>query len=174
MYTNEEIPSSAGISRSADVRLIGKDGEQLGIVKLATALDQAYDADLDLVLMSAQSTPAVCRIMDYGKFCFERDKREKEAKKKQQKVEIKEVQLSCRIDVGDFNTKMSRARKFLEDGNKVKVLVQFRGRQMTHLEIGTELLNRFAEGLSELGAIDKKPVLEGRRMIMFISPIKKQ
>ena len=164
----------AGIPRSADVRLIGADGEQLGIVKLSTALEQAYDADLDLVLMSAQSNPAVCRIMDYGKFCFERDKREKEAKKKQQRVEIKEIQLTCRIDVGDFNTKLARAKKFLEEGNKVKVLVQFRGRQMTHLEIGTDLLDRFAQGLSEVGNVDKKPVLEGRRMTMFISPIKKQ
>lgn len=156
------------------MRLIGAEGEQVGIVKLSSALDMAYDNDMDLVLIAPQSNPVVCRIMDYGKFCFERDKREKEAKKKQVRVEIKEIQLTCRIDVGDFNTKQERAKKFLSEGNKVKVMVKFRGRQMAHTEMGSELLDRFYAGLSEVGTIDKKPVLEGRNMTMFIVPIKKQ
>lgn len=155
------------------MRLIGAQGEQIGIVKLSSALDMAYDADLDLVLIAAQSSPAVCRIMDYGKFCFERDKQAKEAKKKQQRVEIKEIQLTCRIDVGDFNTKLERAKKFLSEGNKVKVMVKFRGRQMTHPEIGTELLDKFVEGIKEIGSVEKKPLMEGRNMTMFLAPLKK-
>ena len=173
MYTNDEIHRGAGISMSANVRVIGSDNEQIGIIPLSQALDMAYDKDLDLVLIAAQSEPAVCRIMDYGKFCFERDKREKENKKKQQKVEIKEVQLSCKIDTGDFNTKAAHAKRFLTDGNKVRVVVRFKGRQMTHQEIGHELLARFAEAVSEFGTIDKKPVLEGKNLTMFIVPVKK-
>lgn len=159
--------------RSADVRLIGDSGEQLGIVKLSTALDMAYDHDMDLVLIAAQSSPVVCRIMDYGKYCFERDKQAKEARKKQQRIEIKEIQLTCRIDVGDFNTKLEKAKKFLTDGDKVKVIVKFRGRMMTHPEIGTELLDKFVDGLKEVGTVEKKPIMEGRNMTMFMAPIKK-
>lgn len=110
--------------------------------------------------------------MDYGRFKFERDKKEKEAKKKQQLIEIKEIQLSCHIDVGDFNTKGNHARRFLSEGNKVKVSVRFRGRQMAHLDLGRELLGRFAEYCAEFGTIEKAPVLEGRTMIMFLAPIK--
>ena len=133
----------------------------------------AYDKDLDLVLIAAQSEPAVCRIMDYGKFRFERDKKDKENKKKQQKVDIKEVQLACKIDTNDFNTKVNHAKRFLTDGNKVRVVVRFKGRQMAHQEIGAELLERFAAAVSELGSMDKKPVLEGRNLAMFIVPVKK-
>ena len=122
--------------------------------------------------MSGQSTPPVCRIMDYGKFCFDRDKREKEAKKKQTKIEVKEVQLSCRIDVNDFNTKVNQSKKFLAGGDKVKVSVRFKGRQITHTDIGTELLEKFAEACAESGSVDKKPMLEGRNMTMFLVPKK--
>ena len=168
---NDQIAES-GISLGKSVRVIGASGEQLGILTLSTALQTAYDSDLDLVLMSGQSDPPVCKIMDYGKFCFDRDKKKKEAKKKQQKVEIKEVQLSVQIDVNDFNTKANNAKRFLKSGNKVKVLVIFRGRQLAHTEVGRDLLARFADTVSEFGTIDKAPVMEGRSMTMLISPIK--
>lgn len=136
------------------------------------ALRTAYDRGLDLVLMSAQSQPPVCRIMDYGKFRFEREKKEKEAKKKQTTIELKEVQLSCRIEQNDFNTKVKHALRFLGDGNKVKVALRFRGREMTHQDIGRELLAQFAEACAESGTVDKQPILDGRVMTMIITPIK--
>lgn len=173
MCINEEINSAAGIGWNKNVRVIGRDNEQIGIIPLSQALDMAYDKDLDLVLIAGQSDPPVCRIMDYGKYCFERDKKEKENRKKQQKVDIKEVQLSYKIDTGDFNTKVNHARRFLTDGDKVRVVMRFKGRQMTHQEIGMDLLTRFAEAVSDLGGIDKKPVLEGKNLTMFIAPLKK-
>lgn len=136
------------------------------------ALRTAYDRGLDLVLMSAQSQPPVCRIMDYGKFRFEREKKEKEAKKKQTTIELKEVQLSCRIEQNDFNTKVKHALRFLGDGNKVKVALRFRGREMTHQDIGRELLAQFAQACAESGTVDKQPILDGRVMTMIITPIK--
>ena len=168
---NEEIVES-GISMNKNVRVIGATGEQLGILTLSSALQSAYDQNLDLVLMSAQSDPPVCKIMDYGKFCFDRDKKKKEAKKKQQKVSIKEVQLSCQIDVNDFNTKANNAKRFLSSGNKVKVLVIFKGRQMAHQEVGKQLLEKFAETVSEFGTVDKAPTMEGRSMSILITPVK--
>ena len=168
---NEEIAES-GFSMNKNFRVIGASGEQLGILTLSTALQSAYDQNLDLVLMSAQSEPPVCKIMDYGKFCFDRDKKKKEAKKKQQKVSVKEVQLSCQIDTNDFNTKANNAKRFLASGNKVKVLVIFRGRQMAHQEVGKQLLEKFAETVSEFGSVDKAPSLEGRSMTLIISPVK--
>jgi len=152
--------------------LIGPTGETLGIMSSAKALEQAYDRGLDLVMMSAQATPPVCKIMDYGKYCFERDKREKEARKKQQTVELKEIQLSCRIDTHDFETKVRHALRFLSDGNKVRVVMKFKGREMSHTEIGREVLAKFEEACSESGTVDKKPVLDGRFMSMVISPVK--
>ena len=172
-FINEEIIHDAGISEKTDVRVIGSDNEQIGIIPLSQALDMAYDKDLDLVLMVSTATPAVCRIMDYGKYCFDRDKKEKENKKKQQKVNVKEIQLTCKIDSNDFNTKVNQARRFLADGDKVKVMVKFKGRQMAHQDIGAALLERFADALSECGDIDKKPVLEGRNLTMFFAPSKK-
>ena len=153
-------------------RVISNDGGQLGVMSYIDALEKAYDEDLDLVLMSAQSDPPVCKIMDYGKFRFDRDKREKEAKKKQQTIETKEIQLSCRIDVNDFNTKVNHAHRFLKGGDKVKVIVKFKGRQMTHLEIGKQLLEQFKEACAEFGAVEKAPILEGRFMSMMIVPVK--
>ncbi len=134
------------------------------------ALRIAYDRGLDLVLMAAQSQPPVCRIMDYGKFRFEREKKEKEAKKKQTTIELKEIQLSCRIEQHDFDTKVKHALRFLGDGNKVKVVLRFRGREMSHQEIGRELLSKFTEACSEAGNVDKQPILDGRLMTMILVP----
>lgn len=152
--------------------MVGDDGEQLGIMSSDAALKIAYDKGLDLVMMAAQAEPPVCRIMDYGKYRFEKEKREKEARKKQQTVELKEVQLSCRIDKHDFETKVNHALRFLGAGNKVRVVVKFRGREMSHMEIGRDILDRFAESVSELGTVDKKPSTEGRFMSMIIVPAK--
>ena len=155
-----------------EVRVVGEDGEQLGIMDTAVALQKAYDQGVDLVMMAPNAVPPVCRIMDYGKFRFEKEKREKESRKKQQVAEVKEVQLSCRIDTHDFETKANRAISFLKRGDKVKVIVRFKGREMSHLEIGREMLERFEAYCSEFGVVDKKPNLEGRFMTMFMSPVK--
>ena len=163
---NEEIVAP-------EVRLIGPAGETLGIMSSQKALEAAYERGMDLVLMAAQANPPVCKIMDYGKFCFERDKREKEAKKKQQTIEVKEIQLSCRIDVHDFETKKKHALRFLSEGNKVRVVMRFRGREMSHMSIGKEVLERFREACAEVGTVDKEPVLDNRTITMIVSPIKK-
>lgn len=165
MQINDEI-------RAKEVRLVGADGEQLGIFSLESAQKAAYDKGLDLVLMAPQANPPVCRIMDYGKFRFERDKKEKEARKKQQTVEVKEVQLSCRIDTHDFDTKVNHARRFLTSGNKVKVVLRFKGREMSHQDLGREMLARFEEACKDVGSVDKKPTLEGRFMSMMVNPLK--
>ena len=165
MQINDEI-------RAKEVRLVGADGEQLGILSLESAQKAAYDRGMDLVLMAPQAVPPVCRIMDYGKFRFERDKKEKEARKKQQTVEVKEIQLSARIDTHDFDTKVNHAHRFLTAGNKVKVILKFRGREMSHQEIGREMLARFEEACKDVGTVDKKPTLEGRFMSMMVNPLK--
>ena len=151
--------------------MIGAEGETLGIMRSEKALEIAYDQGMDLVMMSAQAVPPVCKVMDYGKFRFEREKREKEAKKKQQTVELKEIQLSPRIDTHDFETKARHAVKFLESGNKIRVVMRFRGREMSHMAIGREIIEKFAAACSEVGNVDKKPVLDGRLLSMVISPI---
>ena len=165
MQINDEI-------RAKEVRLVGADGEQLGIFSLESAQKAAYDKGLDLVLMAPQANPPVCRIMDYGKYRFERDKKEKEARKKQQTVEVKEIQLSCRIDTHDFDTKVNHAHRFLTAGNKVKVILKFRGREMTHQDFGREMLARFEEACKDVGIVDKKPTLDGRFMSMMVNPLK--
>lgn len=154
--------------------MVGVDGNPVGIMSSEAALKLAYDQGYDLVLMAPQAQPPVCRIMDYGKFRFERDKKEKEAKKKQQVVELKEIQLSCRIDTHDFDTKARHAQRFLTDGNKVRVVMRFKGREMSHIAIGQDIMTRFREVCSELGSVDKPPVLDGRILSMVISPIKPQ
>ena len=159
---NEEI-------RDKEVRLIGADGEQLGIMSADEALAIAEEQSLDLVKISPQAQPPVCKLMDYGKFKFEQAKREKEAKKNQHVVEIKEVRMSPGIDIGDFNTKLRNAQKFLVDGNRVKVTVRFRGREMAHTDIGKNLLLDFAEQCAEIASMDKEPKLEGRHMSIFLS-----
>ena len=156
--------------RDSEIRLIGSTGEQLGIMSAAQAQRIADEQGLDLVKISPQATPPVCKLMDYGKFRFEQGKREKEAKKNQHVVEIKEIRMSPGIDVGDFNTKLKNAQKFLADGNRVKVAVRFRGREMAHTDIGKDLLVRFAEQCAEVATLDKEPKLEGRSMSIFLSP----
>ena len=156
--------------RDSEIRLIGSTGEQLGIMSAAQAQRIADEQGLDLVKISPQATPPVCTLMDYGKFRFEQGKREKEAKKNQHVVEIKEIRMSPGIDVGDFNTKLKNAQKFLADGNRVKVSVRFRGREMAHTDIGKDLLVRFAEQCAEVATLDKEPKLEGRSMSIFLSP----
>ena len=135
----------------------------------AKALEQAYERGMDLVMMSAQANPPVCKIMDYGKYRFERDKREKEARKNQKTIDIKEIRLSLNIDVNDFNTKVKQAIKFLEGGDKVKVSIRFRGREMAHPELGTAIMQRFTDSVAEYGSVEKQPKLEGRSMTMFVS-----
>ncbi|MBE6632199.1 MAG: translation initiation factor IF-3 [Ruminococcaceae bacterium] len=169
---NEDIKAVLHSASVKQVRLIGSDGEQLGLIDYEDALEKAYDEGMDLVLMASQAVPPVCKIMDYGKFRFERDKKEKEAKKKQQIADVKEIQLSCLIDTNDFNTKVNHARRFLTGGDKVKVIVKFKGRQMSHQSIGVELLEKFKDACSDIGVVEKNPVLEGRFMTMFISPQK--
>ena len=154
--------------------MIGEDGEPIGIMSSDAALKIAYDQGYDLVLMAPQAQPPVCRIMDYGKFRFERDKKEKEAKKKQQVVELKEIQLSCRIDTHDFETKVRHAQRFLGDGNKVRVVMRFKGREMSHMAIGQEIMQKFRESCSEMGSVDKAPVLDGRLLSMVIAPVKQK
>ena len=153
-----------------EIRLIGSQGEQLGIMAPADALRIADEQGLDLVKISPQATPPVCKLMNYGKFRFEQSKREKEARKNQHVVEIKEVRMSPGIDVGDFNTKLKNAQKFIADGNRVKVSVRFRGREMAHTDIGRDLLVRFAESVAEVANLDKEPKMEGRSMSIFLSP----
>lgn len=160
---NEEI-------RDNEIRLIGANTEQLGIMSAAEAQRIADEQGLDLVKISPQATPPVCKLMDYGKFRFEQGKREKEAKKNQHVVEIKEVRMSPGIDIGDFNTKLKNAQKFISEGNRVKASVRFRGREMAHTEIGRELLVRFAEAIAETATLDKAPKMEGRSMSIFLSP----
>lgn len=165
MVINEEI-------KAKEIRVIGADGETLGIMKVDSALKIAYDQGYDLVLMAPQAVPPVCRIMDYGKYRFERDKKEKEAKKKQQTIELKEIQLSCRIDTHDFETKLRHAQRFLTDGNKVRVVMRFKGREMSHISLGQEIMQKFLDSCKELGASDKVPVLDGRIMSVVITPLK--
>ncbi len=167
---NENIQKS-GIPFNKSVRVIGADGEQLGMLSLSTALETAYNSGLDLVLVTQGENPVV-KIMDYGKFRFDRDKKKKEAKKNQQKVSVKEVQLSCQIDVNDFNYRVNNAKKFLSNGDKVKVIVLFRGRQMAHQDVGKELLEKFVNNLSEYGTVDKAPTMEGRSMSILVVPLK--
>lgn len=151
---------------------MGPNGEQLGIMDLNRAKEYAYGQDLDLVLMAPTATPPVCRAMDYGKFCFERDKREKEARKKQQIVKVKEVQLSCRIDTHDFETRVNQAKKFLAGGDKVRAIVRFRGREMAHMDLGQNILARFQEALEGVGNAEKGPITEGRFMSIILAPVK--
>ena len=164
---NEEI-------REKEVRLIDSEGQQLGIMSLQKALDAAEEKGLDLVNISPKDNPPVCKIMDYGKFRFEQAKKEKEAKKNQRIVEVKEIRFSPKIDVHDFEVKARNATKFLTGGDKVKVTVRFRGREMAHTEIGENLLKRFAEECADVAVMDKPPKLEGRQMIMFLAPVKKK
>ena len=163
LLINEDI-------RDKEVRVIAADGSQLGIMDTREAQRLSIEQNLDLVKIAPQATPPVCRIMDYGKYRFEQAKREKEAKKNQKVIEIKEIRLSLNIDIGDLNTKVKQATKFLQEGNKLKVSIRFRGREMAHTDIGRGLLLKFAEQCSEVAALDKDPKLDGRHMSIFLSP----
>ena len=163
LQINEEI-------RDKEIRVIGADGSQLGLMSARDAQKLAAEKDLDLVKIAPQAVPPVCKIMDYGKYCFEQAKREKEARKNQHVVDIKEVRLSLNIDTHDFNTKLNNATKFIKHGDKVKVSIRFRGREMGHPEIGLETMNRFAEACAEFASVEKPAKLEGRNMLMFLAP----
>ncbi len=155
--------------RDKELRVISEDGEQLGIMSASQALKLAETKNLDLVKIAPQAKPPVCKIMDFGKYCFEQSKREKEAKKNQRVVEIKEIRLSLNIDVHDFETKVGHAKRFLESGDKVKVSIRFRGREMAHTELGMASMGRFAQACADFGTIEKPAKLEGRQMLMFIA-----
>lgn len=162
---NEEI-------REKEIRLVGKEGEALGIVATKDALQQAEESQLDLVMIAPQAVPPVCRIMDFGKFIYELQKKEKEAKKKQKVITIKEVRISPNIEEHDLNVKAKNAEKFLKEGDKVKVTVRFRGREADYSHFGNDLLKQFAEKLQEVCVIEKAPKLEGKNMFMFLTPKK--
>ena len=163
MQINEQI-------RDNELRIIGADGAQLGVMSAREAQALADEAGLDLVKIAPTATPPVCRIMDYGKYRFEQAKKEKEARKNQHVVDTKEVRLGLNTDVGDFNTKVNQATKFLQHGDKVKVSIRFRGREMGHPEMGLESMRRFAEACAEVANIEKPAKLEGRHMLMFLAP----
>ena len=163
LQINEEI-------REKEVRLIDVDGSQLGVVSIKRAMEVANERRLDLVNVAPTAKPAVCRIMDYGKYKYEMAKKEKEAKKNQKIINIKEIRLTPNIETHDLNVKANRAIEFLQDGDKVKVSVRFRGREMGHTEMGKEVLDEFAKLTSEVGKIEKEPKLEGRNMTMFLMP----
>ena len=166
---NRDTTQINGQIRDKEVRVISADGEQLGIMSSRDALRIAEEKNLDLVKVAPQAKPPVCKIMDYGKYKFEQTKREKEARKNQHTVELKEVRLSLKIDKHDFDTKVNNAIKFLKAGNKVKVSIRFRGREMAHPEAGKVNMEKFAEAVSEYGTVEKQPKLEGRQMLMFIA-----
>ena len=165
LLINEEI-------KCPEVRVLGPSNEQVGIMKINDARAYAENNGVDLVLIVPNATPPVCRAVDYGKFCFERDKREKEAKKKQVVVKVKEVQLSCRIEQHDFETRVNHAKRFLSEGNKVRAVVRFKGREMSHMELGKEVIAKFEAALEGVGSAEKKPSLEGRFMSIVIAPVK--
>ena len=168
---NKDLPINDEI-KAPEVRVIGPNNEQLGIMKIDDARAFAYNNGVDLVLIAPTATPPVCRAIDYGKFCFERDKKEKEAKKKQVIVKVKEIQLSCRIEQHDFDTRVNQAKKFLTEGNKVKAVIRFKGREMAHTDLGREVIIRFQDALAGFGVAEKKPQLDGRYMSITISPVK--
>lgn len=157
--------------RSPEIRLIGADGENVGVVSPARAMMMAEEAGLDLVEISPNASPPVCKIMDFGKFKYETQKREAEARKKQKIIEVKEVKFRPNTDINDYEVKMRNVFKFLDNGDKVKVTLRFRGREMAHLNLGRELLERVAEDTKEHGKLDNFPKMEGRQMVMVISPL---
>ncbi|MBY6090084.1 translation initiation factor IF-3 [Maritimibacter alkaliphilus] len=159
--------------RAPEIRLIGAEGENVGVVPPARALAMAEEAGLDLVEISPNATPPVCKIMDFGKFKYEQQKRESEARKKQKTIEVKEVKFRPGTDVHDYQVKMRNVLKFLEGGDKVKITLRFRGREMAHQNLGRELLERVAEDVKELGKVENMPKMEGRQMVMMIGPVAK-
>ena len=163
LQINEEI-------RDKEILVIDADGKKLGVLSAKEAQKIAFDKNLDLVKIAPQATPPVCRIMDYGKFCFEQTKKEKEAKKNQKVVSVKEIRMFSTIDTHDFETKVNQAEKFLKSGDKLKVSIRFRKRAIAHPQLGEELLERFKEAVSTVGTVEKPPKMEGRSLVMFVSP----
>ncbi len=163
LMINEEI-------RDREVRVVDQNGEQLGVMPIRQALEMAEEMQLDLVKIAPQARPPVCKIMDYGKYRFEQSKKEREFRKNQKVITVKEVRLSATIEDHDIDVKLKNAIKFLKEGNKVKATIRFRGRQITHSEIGRQVMTEFAERIKEYGTVDKAPMIEGRNMSMFISP----
>ena len=162
LMINEQI-------RDREIRLIGEDGEQLGIMSARDAMKLAREANLDLVKIAPTAKPPVCKIIDYGKYRYELARKEKEAKKKQKTVEVKEVRISPNIDTNDLNTKVNNAKKFIAKGNKVKVTLRFRGREMAHMSSSRHVLDDFADLLSDIATVEKAPKVEGRSMTMFLT-----
>ncbi len=167
-YIKQELPINRQI-RAKEVQLIGDNGEKLGVFTLEDAIEKSESKDLDLVLVSPNVNPPVCKIMNYGKYKFEQAKKEKEARKKQKVLEIKEIRITPNIEQHDFNFKAKNIRKFLEDGNKVKITVRFRGREVNNVKAGEAVLNKFIENLEEIAIVEKKPKLEGRNMFVMLA-----
>ncbi|MDT2671226.1 translation initiation factor IF-3 [Enterococcus dongliensis] len=173
MTIAKDIMVNDGI-RAREVRLIGQDGEQLGVKSKVEALKIAEQANLDVVLVAPGAKPPVARIMDYGKYRFEQQKKEREARKKQKVINVKEVRLSPTIDVNDFNTKLRNARKFLEKGDKVKASIRFKGRAITHKDIGQKVLDRLAEETGDIATVEQKAKMDGRSMFLVLAPKEKK
>ena len=169
LISKQELQINEDI-RDKELRVIASDGTQLGIMSAADAQRIADEKNLDLVKIAPQATPPVCRIMDYGKYRFEQAKREKEARKNQHTVEVKEIKLSLNIDTHDFNTKLNNAKKFFAHGDKVKVSIRFRGREMGHSEFGYDAMKKFAEACADVANIERPAKLEGRQILMFLAP----
>ena len=168
LYIKQELPINERI-RAREVQVIDENGEKKGVMKLNDALDLAFEKKLDLVLVAPNSEPPVCKIMNYGKYKFEQSKKEKEAKKKQKTFELKEIRITPNIEQHDFEFKAKNARKFIEDGNKVKITVRFRGRELNYVKLGEANLNKFIEVLSDIASPEKKAVLEGKNMFIILS-----
>lgn len=164
----QELPINEQI-RAKEVQLIDDEGEKRGTVSLNEALDIAFEKKLDLVLVAPNAEPPVCKIMNYGKYKFEQAKKEKEARKKQKTFEVKEIRITPNIEQHDFEFKAKNTRKFIEDGNKVKITVRFRGRELNYVKLGEEVLNRFIESLADIATPEKKPVLEGKNMFIILA-----
>lgn len=167
-YIKQELPINRQI-RAKEVQLIGDNGEKLGVISLQEALEKAEEKNLDVVLVAPNANPPVCKIMNYGKYKFEQAKREKEAKKKQKVLEIKELRVTPNIEEHDFGFKSKNARKFLSDGNKVKITVRFRGREVNNSKAGEAVLNKFIENLEDIATVEKAPKLEGRNMFTILA-----
>ena len=167
-FIKQELPINRQI-RAKEVQLIGENGEKLGIISFNEALEKAEEKKLDLVLVAPNSTPVVCKIMNYGKYKFEQAKKEKEAKKKQKALEVKEIRVTPNIEEHDFGFKSKNARKFLQDGNKVKITVRFRGREVNNSKAGEMVLNKFIENLEDISIVEKNPKLEGRNMFTILA-----
>ena len=167
-FIKQELPINRQI-RAKEVQLIGENGEKLGIISFNEALEKAEEKKLDLVLVAPNSTPVVCKIMNYGKYKFEQAKKEKEAKKKQKALEVKEIRITPNIEEHDFGFKSKNARKFLQEGNKVKITVRFRGREVNNSKAGEVVLNKFIENLEDISIVEKKPKLEGRNMFTILA-----